>query len=111
MAYGASPFTVDENVRSAWLDERIDQRCIGSRVRTAIDRRITMANRFKVGDHVGWNSEAGRVTDTIIKLHTRDIEYKGHLRHASEDEPQYEIKSDRTEHVAMHKGPALRKIK
>jgi hypothetical protein len=70
-----------------------------------------MANRFKVGDHVGWNSEAGHVTGKIIKLHTRDTDYKGYLHHASDDEPQYEIKSDRTEHVAMHKGPALRKIK
>ena len=70
-----------------------------------------MAKRFKVGDHVGWNSEAGHVTGTIIKLHTRDTDYKGYLRHASDDEPQYEIKSDKTEHVAMHKGTALHKIK
>ena len=46
----------------------------------------------------------------IIKIHTRDTEYKGHPRHASEDEPQYEIKSDKTDHVAMHKGSALHKI-
>jgi hypothetical protein len=70
-----------------------------------------MAERFKVGDHVGWNSEAGHVTGTIIKLHTRDTDYKGYLHHASDDEPQYEIKSDKTEHVAMHKGTALHKIK
>jgi hypothetical protein len=70
-----------------------------------------MANRFEVGDHVGWNSEAGHVTGTIIKLHTRDTDYKGYLHHASDDEPQYEIKSDKTEHVAMHKGTALHKIK
>ena len=70
-----------------------------------------MGNRFKVGDHVVWNSEAGPVTGRIIKLHTRDTDYKGYLRHASDDEPQYEIKSDKTEHVAMHKGTALHKIK
>jgi hypothetical protein len=69
-----------------------------------------MTNRFKVGDHVRWNSEAGHVTGRIIKLHTRDTEYKGHPRHASEDEPQYEIKSDKTDHIAMHKGSALHKI-
>jgi hypothetical protein len=69
-----------------------------------------MANRFKVGDHVRWNSEAGHVTGRIIKLHTRDTEYKGHPRHATEDKPQYEIKSDKTEHIAMHMGSALRKI-
>ena len=46
----------------------------------------------------------------IIRIHTRDTQYKGHPRHASAEEPQYEIKSDKTEHIAMHKGTALRKI-
>lgn len=64
-------------------------------------------DRFEVGDHVRWNSEAGRVTGRIVKVHTRDTDYKGHPRHASAEDPQYEIKSDRTEHVAMHKGSAL----
>jgi hypothetical protein len=66
-----------------------------------------MARRFKIGDHVSWNSEAGRVSGTIIAIHTTDFGYKGHVRHASEDEPQYEIKSDKTDHVAAHKGSAL----
>ena len=63
-----------------------------------------MSNTFKVGDHVRWNSEAGHVSGTITKVHTRDTDYKGHTRHASRDEPQYEIKSDKTDHIAMHKG-------
>ena len=63
--------------------------------------------RFRIGDHVSWNSEAGRVSGTIIAVHTRDFDYKGHRRHASEDEPQYAIRSDRTDHVAAHKGSAL----
>lgn len=66
-----------------------------------------MAKTFKVGDHVRWNSEAGRVSGTIIKVHTRDFDYKGHTHHASEEAPQYEIKSDKTDHVAAHKGSAL----
>ncbi|ORX03605.1 DUF2945 domain-containing protein [Mycolicibacillus trivialis] len=64
---------------------------------------------FKVGDHVAWNSEAGHVSGTIIKVHTDDVEYKGHMRRCSPDDPQYEIKSDKTDHVAMHKGSALHK--
>ena len=63
--------------------------------------------RFKVGDHVWWNSEAGRVSGRIIRVHTRDTLYKGHRRHASKSEPQYEIKSDKTDHIAMHKDGAL----
>ncbi|MGN5519755.1 DUF2945 domain-containing protein [Halopseudomonas sp. Lyrl_26] len=70
-----------------------------------------MAPRFKVDDHVSWNSEAGRVSGTIIKVHTSDISYKGHPRRASEDKPQYEIRSDRTDHIAMHREDALTRIK
>lgn len=66
-----------------------------------------MTRQYKVGDSVRWNSEAGPVTGRIIRVHTQDTEYKGHARHASPEEPQYEIKSDKTDHIAMHKGSAL----
>ena len=69
-----------------------------------------MSTKFKAGDHVSWNSEAGRVSGVIIKIHTRDFDYKGHVHHASPDDPQYEIKSDKTDHIAAHKGTALRKL-
>lgn len=58
-----------------------------------------------------WNSEAGRVNGTIIKVHTRDLDFKGYTHHASEDTPQYEIKSSQTDHIALHKASALRKQK
>jgi Hypervirulence associated proteins TUDOR domain len=67
-----------------------------------------MAKLFKVGDHVSGNSEAGRVSGHIVRVHMTDVNYKGYVHHASEDEPQYEIKSDKTDHIAMHKGTALR---
>jgi Hypervirulence associated proteins TUDOR domain len=31
--------------------------------------------------------------------------------HASRDEPQYKVRSDTTEHITMHKGSALRKLR
>ena len=70
-----------------------------------------MKKIFKVGDHVSWNSEAGRVSGTIIKVHRKDVNYKGYIYHASSDDPRYEIKSDRTDHVALHKGSALRHLR
>lgn len=70
-----------------------------------------MSTKYSVGDHVSWNSEAGRVSGKIVKVHTKDFQYKGHNRKASADEPQYEIQSDKTDHIAAHKGSALRKIK
>jgi hypothetical protein len=69
-----------------------------------------MGKRFRVGDQVTWNSEAGEVSGRIIKVHSKDVDYKGYTHHASEDEPQYEIKSDKTDHIAMHKGSALKKL-
>ncbi len=69
-----------------------------------------MTSKFNVGEHVTWNSEAGHVSGVISKVHTRDFQYKGHTHRASEDDPQYEIKSDKTDHIAAHKGSALKKI-
>jgi len=69
-----------------------------------------MPSSFKVGDHVTWNSEAGHVSGHITKVHQKDFDYKGHTHRADADHPQYEIKSDKTDHIAAHKGTALTKI-
>jgi hypothetical protein len=70
-----------------------------------------MTKRFSIGDHVSWNSEAGRVSGTIIRVPTRDFDYKGHTHRASPDDPQYEIASDKTEHIAAHRGAVLKMLK
>jgi Hypervirulence associated proteins TUDOR domain len=70
-----------------------------------------MTKAFKVGDRVSWNSEVGRVSGTIIRVHTHDVDHKGYTHHASPDVPQYEIKSVKTDHIAFHKGLALRKLR
>ncbi|MBS0215691.1 MAG: DUF2945 domain-containing protein [Proteobacteria bacterium] len=69
-----------------------------------------MGTKFKVGDHVRWNSEAGWVSGTIIRIHAGDFDYKGHTHRATPDDPQYEIKSDRTDHIAAHRGNVLHLI-
>ena len=69
-----------------------------------------MARMFKVGDRVSWNSEAGRVTGRIVRVYTMDVTYKGYVHHASSGDPQYEIKSDKTDHVALYKGRVLRHL-
>ena len=69
-----------------------------------------MVKTFKVGEHVSWNSEAGRVRGKIVKVHRRDVNYKGYVHHVTPDEPQYEIKSDKTDHVALHKAKVLRHL-
>jgi hypothetical protein len=69
-----------------------------------------MTHDFKVGDHVEWNSEAGRVQGTIRKKITSEITFKGYTVHASKNEPQYLIASDKTDHQAMHKASALKRV-
>jgi hypothetical protein len=70
-----------------------------------------MASTFRIGDHVSWNSEAGRVSGIIRKKVSAPMKFKGYTVHASRAEPQYLIESDKTDHLAMHKGSALRKLK
>jgi hypothetical protein len=70
----------------------------------------SMLTTFQLGDHVRWNSEAGRVSGVIIKKIAADTNFKGYTHHASREAPQYLIKSDKTDHIAIHKGTALRLI-
>jgi len=77
----------------------------------AADHIFPMAHEFKVGDHVSWNSEAGRVRGRIVRVHSKDVDRHGYVHHASPEDPQYAIKSDKTEHVALHKGRVLRLLR
>ena len=70
-----------------------------------------MIGKFKIGHHVSWNSEAGRISGTIMRVHTRDFEVHGYTHHASAEAPQYEIKSSKTEHIAFHKNSALTRLR
>jgi penicillin-binding protein-related factor A (putative recombinase) len=70
-----------------------------------------MPKTFRRGDQVEWNSEVGRVRGVIVKKIISDVRVKGCVHHASKKEPQYFIKSDKTDHVAIHKGKALRHVK
>jgi len=46
-----------------------------------------------------------------VKKVVSEVKLKGYTRHATKEEPQYFIKSDKTDHVAIHKGSALRLLK
>ena len=70
-----------------------------------------MKDELKIGDHVTWNSEAGRVSGTIVRVHARNFDVNGHTHHASAEAPQYEIKSSKTKHIAFHKGSVLTRLR
>jgi hypothetical protein len=72
---------------------------------------VAVLKAFKRGDLVEWNSEAGRVRGVIVKKLVSHIRLNGYVHHASNAEPQYVIKSVKTDHVAIHKGEALRHVR
>ena len=95
--------------REGWPDDLEVLPGVGPYTAAAVGNFAFGRNVLPV-DIVSWNSEAGRVRGTIVKVHTKDVNYKGYVHHASCGDPQYEIKSDKTDHVAMHKGAALRRL-
>jgi hypothetical protein len=46
----------------------------------------------------------------VIKREVSDNRFEGYVHHGSKDEPQYIIKSDKTDHIAIHKEKALKRI-
>lgn len=46
-----------------------------------------MPKTFKRGDHVAWNSEAGRVSGTVMKKVVSDVRFKGYTHHATKEDP------------------------
>jgi len=46
----------------------------------------------------------------VMKKITSDRKLKGYIRHASKESPQYVIQSDKTDHIAIHKGTALQLV-
>ena len=104
---------LDRLAEAGFLAEEISRSHTGSNTHTDTKKQqeiILMKHKFKVGDHVEWNSEAGHVRGTIKKKVTSAIKFKTYTVRASKEEPQYLIKSDKSDHMAMHKGAALKKI-
>ena len=46
----------------------------------------------------------------IVAIHSEPFKVNGYTKHASKDDPVYEIKSLKTDHVAYHFAGALRKL-
>jgi len=68
-----------------------------------------MAQEFHKGDHVTWKSHGGEAEGTVQREITEDTEAAGRTVRASEDEPQYEVKSEKSGGTAVHKPGALHK--
>jgi Hypervirulence associated proteins TUDOR domain len=64
-----------------------------------------------VGDRVEWSSHGSTAEGKVEKEITSETEAGGRKVKASEDEPQYLVKSDKSGREAVHKPGALRKKK
>ena len=68
-----------------------------------------MADEFKKGDHVEWNSHGGTAEGTVKKKITEDTEAAGRKVKADDDNPQYLVESEKSGNDAVHKPGALKK--
>ncbi len=69
-----------------------------------------MAKEFKKGDKVVWSSHGSNDTPGVVERKiTSDTEAAGRKVKASEDEPQYLVKSEKGGGEAVHKPDALKR--
>jgi Hypervirulence associated proteins TUDOR domain len=70
-----------------------------------------MAKEFKKGDKVAWESSQGEITGEVEKKLTSPTEIKKHHVAASQKNPEYLVKSEKTGKEAAHKPESLKEVK
>jgi hypothetical protein len=68
-----------------------------------------VAQEWKHGDKVEWNTPQGKTRGTVKKKLTSDTEVGGQKINASEDDPRYLVESEKSGKEAVHKPEALSK--
>ena len=66
-----------------------------------------MAKNLKSGDEVSWHSHGHTVHGKVKKELTSRTKSAGRVVDASEEEPQYRVRSDKTGREAVHKPESL----
>lgn len=67
--------------------------------------------KLRKGDEVAWSSHGSETTGKVEKRITERTESAGRTVAASEEEPQYEVRSDKSGRSAVHKPSALKRKK
>lgn len=67
-----------------------------------------MADDLHKGDHVSWKSHGGEAEGHVEKKITAETDAGGRHVDASEDDPQYLVKSDKFGGEAVHRPSALK---
>ena len=65
--------------------------------------------KFSKGDHVTWKSHGGSAEGTVEEKITEDTEAAGRKVRASDDDPQYLVRSEKSGKEAVHKPGGLKK--
>lgn len=68
-----------------------------------------MAQEFKKGDRVSWNFGRGQAVGTVQRKLTSRTKIGNQKVAASEDDPRYVVKSEKSGKEAAHKPSALHK--
>lgn len=69
-----------------------------------------MAQEFKQGETVEWNTPQGKTRGTVQEKLTSRTEVGGQTVAASEDDPRYLVESEKSGKEAAHKPNALEKV-
>ncbi|MBW0089093.1 DUF2945 domain-containing protein [Pseudonocardia sp. KRD-184] len=66
-------------------------------------------SEIEKGDHVTWKSHGGTAEGTVEEEITEDTKAAGRTVRASEDDPQYRVRSEKSGKDAVHRPSALEK--
>jgi hypothetical protein len=66
-------------------------------------------DHLKKGDKVGWSTHGTTTEGEVEKKITERTEAAGRTVDASPDDPQYEVRSDKSGKSAVHKPSSLKK--
>ncbi len=69
-----------------------------------------MADEFKKGDRVKWNTSQGKTEGTVEKKLTEPTDIKNHHVNASKENPEYLVKSKKSGKKAAHKPDSLEEV-
>jgi hypothetical protein len=71
----------------------------------------SMAKQLKTGDRVAWRSSGGGSVGRVERKLTLSAKIKGLEVGASEDNPEFLVRSDKSGKIAAHKPSELRRVK
>ena len=70
-----------------------------------------MTKALGPGDKVSWGTSRGPTKGVVEAKVTSTTKVKGYVARASEENPEFKVRSDKTGAEAVHKPESLRKVR